>query len=252
MADVHISLAAEGLTTIGSLTVTNAMVTGLVGSVVVLIIFYLASRALTVSPRSRAAQVVESITEMLQGMTEDILHSPAKAASLLPLLLTFFAFILINNWLGLIPGVGSIHIQTAHGNVPLFRAATADLNTTLALALISVGMTQSWAIKELGVVKHLKKYVSLNPIMLFVGFLELVSEVSRVISFTFRLFGNIFAGEVLLVVMTYLVPLLLPVPFYFLEVFVGLIQALVFTLLTLVFIGVATSEHDEAPAAEPA
>ncbi|MEX2054817.1 MAG: FoF1 ATP synthase subunit a, partial [Candidatus Andersenbacteria bacterium] len=156
---------------------------------------------------------------------------------------TFFVFILINNWLGLVPGVGSITVTTEHGTAPLFRGATADLNTTLALAIISVVMTHVYAIRELGLFSHLSKYFSLNPVMLFVGLLELVAEFSKMVSFSFRLFGNIFAGEVLLVVIAYLMPVVAPLPFFGLELFVGLVQALVFTMLTLVFLEIATSHH---------
>jgi len=141
--------------------------------------------------------------------------------------------------------MGSITITGPHGTVPLLRGATADLNTTIALAIISVVMTHLYAIRELGLFTHLKKYVSLNPIMLFVGFLEIISELSKMVSFSFRLFGNIFAGEVLLVVISYLLPALGPVPFFGLELFVGLIQALVFTMLSLVFLEIASSAHGD-------
>ncbi len=111
--------------------------------------------------------------------------------------------------------------------------------------MLSVITTHIYAIRELGVLRHLKKYVSPNPILLFVGLLELLSELSKVVSFSFRLFGNIFAGEVLLTVVSYLAPLAGPLPFLFLEIFVGFMQALIFTILTLVFLTMATSDHSE-------
>jgi F-type H+-transporting ATPase subunit a len=166
-----------------------------------------------------------------------------RAAQFFPLLITIFIFVLINNWIGLLPGVGSIIIKTAEGNVPLLRGANADLNTTLALAIVSVAAIQFYAMRELGFRRHIKKYFALDPIYSFVGFLELISEFSKVISFSFRLFGNIFAGEVLLIVIAYLLPLVGPLPFFGLELFVGLIQALVFTMLTLVFLVIATADH---------
>jgi len=129
--------------------------------------------------------------------------------------------------------------------VPYFRAGTADLNTTLALGLFSQVMAQIIGIKYLGL-SYFKKFFNFkNPIMGFVGTLELISEFSKVLSYTFRLFGNIFAGEVLLVVMSSLIPLVVPMPFYGLEIFVGLIQALVFSLLSVVFFNIATIGHDE-------
>lgn len=245
MDAIHISLVAEPIAMIGSFAVTNSLVTSLVASVIIIISFFIAGRAVAVLPRSRFAHAIEAGMELMYGMIEDVTHDRAKAIRLFPLLTTFFVFILVNNWLGLLPGVGSIVVHTHEGVVPLFRAASADLNTTLALALISVIVTHIYAIRELGIWQHMKKYISLNPIKLAVGMLEFVLEFAKVISFAFRLFGNIFAGEVLLIVMSMLVPFLGPVPFYFVELFVGIIQALVFTMLTLVFIEVASSQHSE-------
>jgi F-type H+-transporting ATPase subunit a len=243
MADIHISLAAEPVFHIGPMPVTNALLTGLVGSVMIFVFFTAAARRLALVPTSRLALGAEALSESILGLIEQVTHNRKKALKFFPLLMTLFIFILVNNWLGLVPGVGSITVAGEHGVVPLFRGATADLNTTLALAVISVGMTQIYAIRELGLFRHLGKYFSLNPILLFVGILELVAEFSKMISFSFRLFGNIFAGEVLLVVISFLLPVVAPLPFFALELFVGLVQALVFTMLTLVFLEIATS-HD--------
>ncbi len=245
MANLHISLAAEEVFNIGGLSVNNSLLAGLVGSIIIFTLFYLAARSVRLQPASKLANAVEAVSEAILNLIEQVTQDSAKAARFFPLLMTLFTFILVNNWLGLLPGFGSITIATEHGVVPLFRGATADLNTTLALAMISVVMTQVYAIRELGLFKHLSKYFSLNPVLLFVGLLELVSEFSKMISFSFRLFGNIFAGEVLLVVIAYLAPALAPLPFFGLELFVGLVQALVFTMLTLVFLEIATSEHGE-------
>lgn len=128
---------------------------------------------------------------------------------------------------------------------PLFRPGSADLNTTTALALISVFITQIVGFKTLGI-GYLKKFFNFkNPIAFFVGILELISEFAKIISFSFRLFGNIFAGEVLLAVMLMLAPYFVPIPFYGLEIFVAVIQAFVFAMLTLVFIKLATISHTE-------
>ncbi len=127
--------------------------------------------------------------------------------------------------------------------VPYFRAPTADINTTLALALFSIITVQIIGVKFLNL-GYFKKYIDLrSPIYFIVGLLEIMSEISRIISFAFRLFGNIFAGEVLLTVIAFLIPLALPIPFLGLEIFVGFIQALVFSLLTLVFLSTATASH---------
>ncbi len=240
MAAIHISLAAEPIAHLGSFAITNSMVASLVASVALCALFIPAARRTALAPQGRLSQLVESVMEMLLSLIESIIPDRRRALQVFPLTVTLFFFILFNNWLGLLPGVGSITVETAQGSVPLLRGATADLNTTIALAIISVVMTHVYALRELGFFKHLKKYVSLNPIMLFVSGLEIISELSRAVSFSFRLFGNIFAGEVLL---AYLSPALAPLPFFALELLVGLVQALVFTTLTLVFLGIAASEH---------
>jgi F-type H+-transporting ATPase subunit a len=158
---------------------------------------------------------------------------------------TIFLFVLVSNWIGLLPGVGSILINDGHGHqIPLLRAAAADLNFTLALGVLAVVVVNLIAIVTLGIRSHAGKFFNFSgPINFFVGILELVSEFAKIISFSFRLFGNIFAGEVLLVIVAFLVPYVAPLPFLFLEVFVGFIQAFVFAMLALVFIAVATTEH---------
>ncbi|MCK4525128.1 MAG: F0F1 ATP synthase subunit A, partial [Candidatus Andersenbacteria bacterium] len=122
--------------------------------------------------------------------------------------------------------------------------ANSDLNTTLALAIVSVLATQIFGIIALGVFKYGKKFINFSsPITFFVGILELVSEVAKMVSFSFRLFGNVFAGEVLLVVIMTLAPFIAPLPFFGLELFVGFVQALVFAMLTLVFLKMAVTAH---------
>ncbi|MEX1997194.1 MAG: F0F1 ATP synthase subunit A [Candidatus Andersenbacteria bacterium] len=245
MSDIHISLAAEEVLRIGNLSISNSLLAGIVGSLIIFWLFYLAGRRVAVRPRGGVANLVEATSEAVLDLIDQVTHNRAKTLRFFPLLMTLFVFILVNNWLGLLPGVGSITVLGVNGEVPLLRGATADLNTTLGLAIISVVMTQIYAIAELGLFRHLRKYFSWNPILLFVGLLELVAEFSKMISFSFRLFGNIFAGEVLLVVIAYLMPLVAPLPFFGLELFVGLVQALVFTMLTLVFLEIATVDHSD-------
>ncbi|MEK7556599.1 MAG: FoF1 ATP synthase subunit a, partial [Patescibacteria group bacterium] len=201
MSQLHISLAAEPVLHVGPIALNNSFLTGAVGSVLILVLFILAARTIKLYPGRGISHIIETVSEAILDLIEKVTHDRAKAIRLFPLLMTLFIFILVNNWLGLLPGMGSITIAGRHGPTPLFRPATADLNTTLALAVISVGMTQIYAVRELGLGKHLKKYLSWNPIMLFVGLLEFIAEFSKMISFSFRLFGNIFAGEVLMTVM---------------------------------------------------
>lgn len=189
----------------------------------------------------------EEIFQIFLELSESVAGERAK--QFLPLIFTFFAFILTANWLGLLPLVGSLGFyEVVHGEevfIPFVRAATADLNTTLALAIISVGAIQFYGVKNLRL-SYFGRFFNLsNPINFFVGILELISDFAKIISFSFRLFGNIFAGEVLLMVVAFLIPLVGSLPFFGLEIFVGFVQALVFAMLTLVFLNVATISHEE-------
>jgi F-type H+-transporting ATPase subunit a len=170
-----------------------------------------------------------------------------KTKKFFPLIATFFLFILFSNWMGILPGVGSIGIweEGEHGRIliPLFRSTNSDINMTMALAMISVIATQIFGVSIVGFFKYFSRFISFKgPIDFIVGLLELVAEIAKIISFSFRLFGNIFAGEVLLMVIFFLIPLVVPLPFLFLEIFVGFVQALVFSMLTLVFLTVATQK----------
>ena len=162
--------------------------------------------------------------------------------------MTFFLFILIANWSNLIPGIGTFGFiePGEHGKteiIPFIRGTTSDANTTFALAIFSLLATHILAIRAVGIGEYLSRYFSLNPIMLFVGILEIVSEFTKVISLSFRLFGNIFAGEVVMHTVSSLFAFLAPVPFLLLEVIVGLVQALVFAMLTMVFMSVLMTPH---------
>ena len=198
--------------------------------------------------------IFETIVDALLGLMESVFGSRAKAEQYFPLIATIFLFIMISNWLGLLPGVGSIgllEIKDGHAElVPLFRAPAADLNFTIALAIVSVFATNLFGILAIGFVKHFKKFFNAQkpfPIISFVGILEFISEFVKIVSFSFRLFGNVFAGEVLLVIIAFLVPYWFPasVPFLFLELFVGFMQAFIFSMLTMVFIGMSVVEHGE-------
>jgi F-type H+-transporting ATPase subunit a len=242
---MHISLIAEKIFKIGNFTVTNSLLASVITSVLLITIAVVINRSLKKSPGG-----VQSIIEMVIDWLDDLAQSVGgkDSRTFLPLVITFFVFILTSNWLGLLPGFGSIgfnEIEEGHKVfIPLFRGATADLNTTLALALISVFSVQFYGISK-NKLKYLKRFVNFeSPIMFFMGLLEVVSEFAKIISFSFRLFGNVFAGEVLIAVITSLIPVLVPIPFFGLEIFVGLIQALVFAMLTLVFINIGMQIHE--------
>lgn len=164
-----------------------------------------------------------------------------KAKVFFPICMTFFLFILTANWLGLLPGFGTIK----YNGQPLLRSINSDLNMTLSLALISAVLTHLFAVKYLGLTGYLKRWFSLQlfPVFLFVGFLEIISEITKVVSLSFRLFGNIFAGEVVLTTVASIFAFVIPLPFYFLEIIVGFVQAAVFMMLTLVFMVLLSEKH---------
>jgi F-type H+-transporting ATPase subunit a len=206
---------------------------------------FAATRNLKIVP-GRLQSFAEIIVGGLHSLFQSILHD--KTAVFFPVLATIFLFIINLNWIGLFPGVGTIGLEKIEAGhkafVPIFRAGTADLNTTLALSLIVVTLIQYTGFASLGR-GYLKKFFDIsNPINFYVGILELISEFSKIISFAFRLFGNIFAGEVLLTVIAFLMPVFAPLPFIGLELFVGFIQALVFSMLTTVFLAVASTKGE--------
>ncbi|MBU0974821.1 F0F1 ATP synthase subunit A [Patescibacteria group bacterium] len=293
---LHISISAERLFTLGGLDITNSMFTSVLVSMLLISFAVITkSKLKNVSKPTGIQNFAEMIIEALHGLVHGVTSDFKKTRLFFPFISTFFLVIISNNWLGLIPGVGTIRLlvneeaaqmeeavkhssvlvnsvqasettiiedatilttdEVAHEDsanehsgpvaVPIFRPGTADINTTISLALISIIVTQIFGFKYLKF-GYFKKFINFSsPIMFFVGILELISEFAKIISFAFRLFGNILAGEILLVVIAFLCPIILPMPFYGLELFVGFIQALVFSLLTLVFFNMATINHEE-------
>jgi len=275
----HVELAAEALLEHGPKWFTNGLLTTLLVDLIIILMAVFAVSRMKEIPGAWQ-NIVEMLVEGMWNLTQSIAgHGSANSRKFFPWVITIFIFVLVSNYIGLLPGFGSIgiyhspaesHAQTELGNqlamaggeavaaaaaaeegkpvlVPLFRSPSADLNMTLALALISVFMTQFFGVQALGI-RYFTKFFK-NPFKdgmgAVVGFFELIAEISKIISFSFRLFGNIFAGEVVLLVMAFLVTFLLPSIFYGLELFIGFIQALVFMLLTLAFFTMATVSHDD-------
>jgi F-type H+-transporting ATPase subunit a len=243
MEGLHISLKAEEVFHLFGYSVTNSMLATVAVSLfffIVVIIFQ--------NKKSTAHAFIRGTVAGLYNFSESIVGEK-KAQIFFPVFATFFLYIIFSNWFGLLPGLGGVFWKTegtdGHGEaVHLLRAPTADLNTTLALAIFSVLTAQFYGFKYLGAKVQLSKFFDFsNPINFFVGILELISEVSKILSFSFRLFGNVFAGEVLLLVIGFLIPLVATTPFLILELFVGFIQALVFAMLSLVFISLAVEHH---------
>ena len=252
---IHVAIAAEELFRIGPLSFTNSMVGALLASLVLGIAAWYITRRSSLVP-GRLQSALELPVELMTGIVS---ASSSRWRGYVSLILGFFLMILVANWIGLLPGVGTIgitHIEDGHEVlVPLIRPASADLNFTLGLAIVAFIMFVYWGIKANGVRGYLKELLGeplyMAPLMFPIN---LISELSRLISLSMRLFGNVFAGEVLLATMIALAPILIPAVFLGLEVLFGFVQALVFALLAMTYIATAiaehhTSDHGEADAA---
>jgi F-type H+-transporting ATPase subunit a len=269
-----IQIQPEVIFNIGPLPVTNTLLGTWISSIALLLFFYFGTRGRELIP-SGMQNAVEWLIEYLLNLTESV-SGKVKAKKFFPLVATFFIFILFCNLLDVLPGVETLGwisraaIQAKHlgtpasiflfGDysdilVPWVRAGTSDLNLTLAMALVSVIVTQVFGFYTLGAKQHLSKYFNFKalfthgfqgPIEFFVGLIELVTELSRILSFSFRLFGNIFAGSAVLAVFAFIAPFFANIIFIPLELFVAFVQALIFALLTLVFLEIATTSHEHA------
>lgn len=255
MASIHApTLASETVFHIGSFGVRNTLIMAWITMVILIgVALFGKLRGYRLIP-GRFQAFLEIVVEGLFNLFDSILQDRGMTRRVFPMVATFFLFIILANWLGILPGVGTITVEGLHEGeavaIPVFRSMNADVNVTLAFTLVSVIVTQILGVASVGILPYLGKYFVApwkKPygIATVVGILEFFSEFARLISFVFRLFGNIFAGEVLLVVIFFLVPYLVPVPFLGLEVFVGFIQALVFSLLTLAFIKMASTAHGD-------
>lgn len=252
---IHISLAAERIGTFLGVPITNTLLTSWFVMACLILFAVILRRKLTLIP-GKLQLTIEWLVDFVLDYMAETLESRDLAMRYLPLILTIFFFVLLTNWIEFIPGVGSIGWFGPAGGTsdftPLFRSASTDLNFTLALAAISFMVIEISGILLVGTLKYIGRFVNFRAgaIGFMVGIIDIFSELARLISFSFRLFGNIFAGEVMVAVIIYFMPWGLPVPLQLFEVFVGFIQAAIFALLTLFFIKIAISEHEEAEHAE--
>lgn len=247
------SLGPEIIVNFGGFPITNTLTATLLVDVVIIGLIFFTTRKISLIPTGLQS-VFEPAIEYFYDLTEQI--SGSKAATIFPWFASFFFFIMIANLVGLLPGFGTIgfweeakhggeHAQAGKQLLPLLRAATSDFNVTLALGTISIVVTHIISIRFNGFLGYLKKFVSKNPINLAIGLLEFCLEAVKIFSLSFRLFGNIFAGEIVLVTVSGLFAFLAPIPFLLLETIVALVQALVFSMLTMVFMSLlATSSHE--------
>lgn len=260
------TLFAEPIFTVGGFTVTNSLINSWVVVIIITLISITVAKKIKRIPRG-IQNAFEIILEGAMNLADSVTGDRNKTTKIFPFVFAAFAFILLNNWLGLFPGIGSIgYLELEQGGevfVPFLRGGTADLNTTLALALFAVIGSNLFGIVMVGFWKSFNKYfnvnalveiprrirreptiIFVNPIKFFVGIIEIIGEVAKVASLSFRLFGNIFAGEVLLASMAIIFAFILPIPFMFLEVIVGIIQALIFAMLTLVYFTISSTAEE--------
>jgi F-type H+-transporting ATPase subunit a len=272
----NIGVPADPLFYIGPFPVFNTLILAIVSGLIVIGFFAAAARKASIIPRP-LQNLAEWIVEQLLNLCTEV-AGERNGRRFFPWVGSMFVLILIANWWSVIPGIetiGTISHETPNCQgvitsvfltgdqsnclTPWLRPPSTDLNFTIGLAIISVIATQVYGFKILGVGKQLGRYFTLKdgPMGLVVGLLELILEPLRILSLSFRLFGNVFAGDVLLLVINFLLPVVGPIPFYFLELFVGFIQAFVFAFLTLIFMTLGTTAHghedaEEAHAAETA
>lgn len=253
---MHISIISETIFHVGSFAVSNTLFTSwLVVGALIILAFIIKKNIKPVPGKIQAG--AEIVLEKFLAFMEIFAGNKKTAIKFFPLVATIFFFVLAANWAGTLPGVETIGFHetqvSEHGEeevfVPLFRTVNSDLNMTLALAIIVVIGSHIVGLTSIGAKHHLGKFIVnpfKNPIGAFVGFLESIGEISRIVSLTFRLFGNIFAGSVLILIISSLVPYIIPVPFLGLELFVGFIQALVFAVLAMMVMASSTHKHEEA------
>jgi len=231
----EISIPAEKVFDVAGLPVTNTFFWALIIGVSIFTLFFLGLRKKKIVPDS-FQNFCEWILEELLNYVDAITGDRKKTMEIFPLASLLFIFIFSVNLLEVLPGIGIFHF---------LRSPSSDLNFTLALAIASMFIVHIYALKHLGIFNHLKKFLNFkNPIFFFVGLLEGLSEITRIFSLAIRLFGNLLAGEVLLLITSFLFAYILPLPFLLLEIFVGFIQALIFSSLIIIFYVVNTQAHE--------
>jgi F-type H+-transporting ATPase subunit a len=239
---LNIVLAAQRVGNVFGIPITNTLVAAWTVMVALIITAVIVGSKPRLIPGA-VQNFFELLFDFVLGYMEQVLGSRKRAEQFFPLIVTIFLYIALSNLFDFLPFFGSIVINTSAGWVPLFRPVNTDLNVTLALAIISVFSIEISGIIIVGAWRYAGKFFNFSsPLNFIVGIIEFISELSRFVSFSFRLFGNIFAGEVLLAVAGYFMPYLLPVPLMAFETFVGIVQAAVFAMLTLFFIKLAIVE----------
>ena len=240
--EVHI--APAGVFHIGNVAITNSILYGWIGTLMMVVLFIWIARRISVKPKGGIIQFIEVIAEYIGGTVEGAFDDKARAQKYLLYFVPLFFFILFNNLIGLIPGVGESF--TSQGNA-LLRPLTADFNATLAMAVITMGIVYSSSIREIGIKGYLSHFFvgSLkNPLYLFLGIIEMITDLTRVISLSLRLFLNISIVEIIVVVFAWLGHIFAPIsaaPFYLLDLFDAVLQAFIFVLLGTMYLAIAVN-----------
>ncbi|MBU6447255.1 F0F1 ATP synthase subunit A [Patescibacteria group bacterium] len=254
-------LAAEPIFNIGTFSVTNTYINSTLTVLLFAVLAFFISRKVKDVP-GKLQNLFEWVTEMMLMYFDQVTGSRKKSEKFLPLIGALFLYIVISNWISLLPGIGSIGLYRAGEFIPFFRPANTDLNTTLSMAVFGVILAHIIGVFSIGFFKYFNKFIKISDIWhavkskkamnimtaaieFMVGFLEIISEAAKILSLSLRLFGNIFAGEVLLTVLGSIVAYLVPTPFMGLEFLVGIVQAAVFAMLVLTYITVATMPDPE-------
>jgi len=267
----HVELAAEEVFSVAGFAITNTMLAAWLTILVLGGVCYAATRRMKLVPTG-LQNAVEAAVETMLNFVEDV-AGKEYGRRFFPIIATIFLFVVANAWLGLVPGFSTIGVirtgEEGEVLLPLMRGANTDINLPLALALVSCVFVEYWGIKVHGFFRYVRKFFNVSPLLrgtgqvlrgkirsgvsaistgiidAFAGFIEAITEIARIMSFTFRLFGNMTAGELLLFVMVFLIPWVAAIPFYGLELFIGFVQALIFAGLTLVFVVIAVSTREE-------
>ena len=261
----HVELAAEEVFSIAGFAITNTMLAALLTIMVLGVVCFAATRRMKIVPKG-LQNIVEALLELLINFVEDT-AGKGYGRKFFPVIATIFIFVIANAWLALLPGFMTIVVGAEA--MPLFRSANTDINFPLALALISFVFVEYWAFRSQGFFRYMGKFINVRGLFrgigqifrgkiksglgalftgiieAFSGFIELITELIRILSLTFRLFGNMTAGELLILVMIFLLPWVAAIPFYGLELFLGFVQAFIFGVLTLVFLVIAVTPREE-------
>jgi F-type H+-transporting ATPase subunit a len=252
-----IHVAPAGIFQIGGITITNSILYGWICTLAIIALLVWVARQVTVKPKGGIVQFIEAGADFITNLVESGFDDKSRGRKYVPFFVTLFFFLLISNWLGLLPGVGeALHV----GDSPLLRPFTADLNGTLAAGIFTMAFVYVASIRESGgFIKYLRHFFigsPLNPLYLIIGLLEMLTDLTRVLSLSLRLFLNVTIGEIVIAVFTYLGHVAAPLtamPFTLVELFVGALQAYIFTVLSLMYLAIAVnhaSEHGHDEIAE--